>query len=259
MNNNDLVTKYNAQLQSLNDASNRYIDELLAQAQGDKDEAIKILTRDHEQALGTDDGARAQFLESVADQLEKRVGRIPYDYKVGTTRTNEDLARTTEVTNRNKDQALARLAEDEKVWKVEFNKNAQEGRATQQEQLLQRGILSGTRDNAQGLAGQEVRNFEKDMGSTLSAYERELARNKQDINQAAGDTLFEANRSATRSLEDLKTDARRAAQEQTDTFSDGKTAAERAFAKQKALLEKQKQLSQLANESRSAYLNQQYG
>lgn len=217
-------------------AADKYVEDLLAQAGGDRDFVIKQLKRDHELALGTDDAARAQFLESVADKLEERIGTIPYDYQVGTTRTQEDLARTTELTNRNKNQALARLAEDEKVWKEQFADTSKESRTTQQEQLLQRGILSGTRAGAEGLAGQEVGKLETDLTRQLEAYNRELGRSKQDITTTAQDTLTEAQTSATRKLEDLKTAARRGATTAQDTLSFGTEAAQRQYdAKRKEL------------------------
>lgn len=219
-------------------AADNYVNDLLGQAGGDRDFAIKQLKREHELALGTDDQARAQFLESVADKLEEKIGTIPYDYKVGTERTQEDLARTTELVNRNKSQALARLAEDEKVWKQEFSDVSKEARTSQQEQLLQRGILSGTRGEAQGLAGSEVGKLETDLTKQLEAYNRALGRNTQDIETQAGDTLFEAQRGATRTLEDLKTAARRGAVGQQDKLSFGTEAANREFEARRKELER---------------------
>lgn len=243
------TTQYDAQLEAFNQASDRYINDLIAQAQGDKDFAIKLLTRDHELALGTDDAARAKFLEQVSDKLEEKIGTIPYDYQVGTTRENENLARITEVTNRNKNQALARLAEDEKVWKDQFADTSKTARGSQQEQLLQRGILSGTRSDAQGLAGQEVGKLETDLSKQLEAYNREIGRSTQDINTQASDTLFTAGREATRTLENLKTDARRGATAASDTFKFGSEKAQRALDAQKKALEQQRELSKLSNQT----------
>lgn len=229
-----LLSVYNEEAQ----AADAYVNDLLGQAGGDRDFAIKQLKRDHELALGTDDQARAKFLESVADKLEQQIGTIPYDYQVGTTRTQEDLTRTTELTNRNKNQALARLAEDEKVWKDQFADTSKESRITQQESLLKRGILSGTRGSAQGLAGSEVRNLEKDLGTTLSAYERELGRSRKDIETQASDVLSEAQIGATRKLEDLKTSARRGATTAQDTLAFGSEAANRQYEAKKKELER---------------------
>ena len=65
----EIQDKYNAQLGAFNKATDRYIEDLLGQAGGDRDAVIQILTRDHEQALGSNDQQRAQFLESVSDAL----------------------------------------------------------------------------------------------------------------------------------------------------------------------------------------------
>lgn len=229
-----LLSIYNEQAAE----ADRYIDNLLGQAGGDRDFAIKQLKRDHDLALGTDDQARAEFLESVADKLEERIGTIPYDYQVGTTRTKEDLARTEEVTARNKERALSRLAEDEQVWKAEQERQVQEGRVSQQESLLKRGILQGTREQAQGLAGSEVGKFEGDVQRTLEAYNRALGRQKEDIGTAVEDTLFEARRGTERKLADLKTAARRGAIEQQDRLSFGTEAANRAFEARRKELER---------------------
>lgn len=246
------TTQYQTQLSAYNQATDRYINDLLDQAGGDRDAAIAILTREHEQALGTDNTARAKFLETVSDALEKRIGTIPYDYQVGTTRANEDLTRTTDITERNRKQALSRLSEDEKVWKDQFADTSKNERVNQQEALLKRGVLQGTRNDAQGIAGEEVRNLEKDLGTTLSAYERALSRNKQDINTNAQDTIDEATINNTRTLEDLKTEARRAAQGAEDTRSDSFTAAQRAYEKAKKELERQRELGKLDNQSYAA-------
>lgn len=244
-----LLGVYNEQA----DAADNYVNDLLNQAGGDKDFVIKQLKREHELALGTDDQARATFLESVADKLEEKIGTIPYDYQVGTTRTKEDLATTTTLTERNKSQALARLAEDEKVWKDQFQDTSKTSRVSQQEQLLQRGILSGTRGEAQGLAGQEVGKLETDLSNTLSAYERELGRNKQDITTSASDTLAEAQTSATRKLEDLKTAARRGATTAQDTLSFGSEAAQRQYDAKKKELERLRAAEKTAAQA-SAFL-----
>lgn len=231
-------------------AADAYINDLMGQAQGDYDFVIKQLKRDHEVALGTDDAARAQFMETVADKLEEQIGRIPYDYEVGTTRIGEDLSRVTDVTNRNKELALSRLAEDEQVWREQFGQESQDTRQSQSEELSQRGLLQGTRAGAEGLAGREVARTEGDLGTTLQSFERALGRTTGDINTQAADTLFEANRNATRSQQDLTTSARRGAIDQTDVFTFGQEGAQRQLdAKKKDLERLREQEKRIAQQS----------
>lgn len=247
----DTTQQYLAQLSAFDTATNNYIDQLLGQAQGDRDLAIKMLTRDHDLAIGSNDQQTAQFLERVSDSLEQRIGRIPYDYEIATKRTQEDLARTTEVTQRNKDLALQRLAQDEQTWRQEFGKTAGEARQTQSEELLKRGLLSGTRAGAEGLAGREVGKLEGELGSTLSAYERALGRSKEDVTREAGDVMFGAEREAGRTLEDLKTQARRGVIGAQDAFTFGKEAQERQLEARKRELERQKLAEQAMNLTRA--------
>ena len=219
-------------------ATDAYINDLLNTAQGDYDFAIKQLKREHDLALGTDDQARAEFMEKVADQLEERIGRIPYDYEVGSTRISENLARTQEITNRNRDLALSRLAEDEQVWRQEFGKTSEDTRQAERETLSQRGLLAGTRENAQGLAGREVARTEGDLSTTLQGFERALGRERTDIGTQAEDTLFEAQREATRGMEDLTTEARRLAQDVGDKYTFGTEAQKRMLEEEKKRLDR---------------------
>lgn len=236
-------------------AADQYIGQLLGQAQGDKDFAIKQLAREHDLALGTDNVARAQFLEKVASQLESRIGTIPYDYEVGTARTAEDLARTTDVANTQQKTALDRLSEDERIWKQEKAVSDKEATTNQQEGLLKRGILSGTREGAQGLAGSEVSKMDTDLQSKLDAYNRALGRTTSDIKTETANTLFTANREAGRTQEDLTTKARRGATAAEDTFQFGSEAAQRKLDAQKAELERLKVKEQnYAKMSGAAYL-----
>lgn len=246
---NSIVNQYNSQLSAYNEASDRYINDLLSSVGEDRDEAIRILTREHEQALGTDDRARAEFLESVSDDLERRIGTIPYDYQIGVTRTNEDTTRATSIIGRNRDSALRRLAEDEQVWKQEFGQASDKSRINQQESLNSRGLIQGTRDNVQGVGGIEVRDLERDLGNTLSAYDRALGRTREDVNTQAEDALFDVNRTSTRTLQDLRTGARRGAQGATDTYTDNTRAAELAYQRRQRELERQRELSRLQNQS----------
>lgn len=249
--NSAILNQYNAQLGAFNQASDNYINSLLDIAGQDRDTAIKILTREHEQALGNNDSQRAQFLESVSDELEKRIGTIPYDYQIGTQRTNEDIARSTELVNRNKESALKRLAEDEMTWKNDYAKSADVARTNQQEDLLRRGLLQGKRSDIQGVGSYDVNNLETDLSNTLAAYNRALGRSREDVNQQAEDSLFDINRTGQRTLSDLKTQARRAAGSATDSYSDNTAAANTAYERAQKELERQRELEKLANQTRA--------
>lgn len=222
--------------------NNSYIDSLISSAQGDYDFIIEQLMNAHEKALGSDDSQLAEFLESVADELEKKIGRIPYDYQVGVTRVNEDKATATERALYGKDTALKRLAEDEQVWKRDFGQFSDDSKVNQQEELLRRGIIQGTRADARGLAGENVQRLDTDLGNQLSAYERALGRERTDIVRSADDALFDINRGSMRSLQDLKTGARRGAIDQVDETNLGKTKAQRELDAKKKILENQRKM-----------------
>lgn len=236
----NLTAQYQSNVADFDTMTNDYINQLLGYARGDRDLAVRMLTRDHNLALGSNDQQTAQFLESVSDKLEERIGRIPYDYEIATTRTREDLARTQELTNRNRDLALSRLAEDEQTWRQEFGKTSDDTRQAERESLSQRGLLSGTREGAEGLAGREVARTEQDLSTTLQGFERALGRERKDIGTQAEDTLFQAQREADRELQDLKTQARRDTISAQDTLAFGKEQQDRLLKQREQDLERAK-------------------
>lgn len=217
----------------LNEQTDKYINDLLASVNGDKDFAIKQLTQQHDQAVGSDDTATAQFLESVASALETKVGRIPYDYQVAVERTTGSQK-----------TALQRLMEDEQVWMKEKAITDKEARVGQQESLAQRGILSGTRDEAMGLAGEEVKTMEQKLQDQLDTYKRAKGRSTEDINL-----------NTTQTLQDLQTGARRGVQDIQTQTKFGKEAATRAADAKAKELERQRALQKLQNPSASVMLN----
>jgi hypothetical protein len=218
---------------SLNAATDRYINDLLASVNGDRDFAIKKLTQEHDLAISNNDPQTAKFLETVASDLEPKIGRIPYDYKVAVERT-EDKTKT----------ILDRLMEDEKVWMKENDQSNKEARVSQQESLAQRGILSGTRDEAKGLAGSEVKTLEQKMQEKLDTYARAKGRNVADVNTDKRITL-----------EDLATGARRGVQDVQMATSLGKESANRIADAKAKELERQRELDKKANK---AYTPQVY-
>lgn len=225
----DLGANYNF----LNQQTDNYINSLLEAAKGDKDFAIKQLAQAHDTAVGNNDPQTAQFLESVASALETKVGRIPYDYQVAVGRENTQTK-----------TALDRLNEDEKVWMKTTEQANKEGRVSQQENLLQRGILSGTREGATGLAGSEVKTMEQKLQDQLDAYQRAKGRTTEDINTASKTTL-----------EDLATGARRGVQDIQTQTTTGTEAAKRIEDAAKKKLEAQRALQKQQNAASAVTLN----
>jgi hypothetical protein len=233
---------YDSYLSNENQNIDKYIDDLIASANGDYDFIIEQLMSQHNLALGSDAAAEAAFLEEVADGLEAKIGRIPYDYKVGVTRINEDFDTDSSRVIRGKDEALKRLAEDEQTWKRDFEVTSTDMKTDQQEELAQRGILQGTREDAQGLAGVNTKRLDTDLMNDIAAFDRALGRDRLDVNQGAEDDLFDLTRSKTRGLEDLKTGARRGTIDQQLTTKFGKKRAELEREKQRKQLERERAL-----------------
>lgn len=125
---------------------NQYASELQGEAQRDYDFIVKYLKKQFETALGTDDTARQEFLVKVADKLEQRIGRIPYDYDLYTGRAKEDIANYLRRSEVQKQDANAR--EDEFL--------AQQGFAvrTERKQLAEAS-------NARGMLGSGIQKGEQ--------------------------------------------------------------------------------------------------
>lgn len=240
------LAAYDQAYASISGEVNKYVDELVKQAQGDYDFAAKWIENNYKLALGTDDASKAAFLKKVANGLEEKVGRIAFDYDTGSYRVNQDADLTQTRTIRNRDLALSRLAEDEKVYRKGFEEDASQAREEQGASLNERGILSSTRDQATGLAGKEVGKLEGTINDTLSAYERQLSRDKTDITTSASDTLFDTNISRNRNLDDLTTTARRGAVDEQNQRDYGIQTAQRQLEQKKlaAEAERRKNLNQ---------------
>ena len=226
---------------TMNQAIDEYINSLISEAKGDKEFIIKKLTAEHQLALGNNDSQTAQFLETVSDALEKKVGRIPYDYEKYTARELEDYAKSKSRLESSSDLALKRLAEDEAYLKQGVDANALIDRRNQESTLNQRGIIQGTREQAQGLAGQEVKTLETDIDRRYQALAKSIGREKENIGISKTQGLEDLALSKNRSLEDLKTEARRSAENQQLSTSFGTESANRSFEARKKALEAQRQ------------------
>lgn len=235
--------------QPIADEVNKYVDEIIAQAQGNYDFAAKLIESEYTRAAGTDNVAQKQFLQSVANELEAKIGRVAYDYQTNTyrtqadlerelgrtaadlattsqrvtqdlgtttdrynqdfntttTRTNEDLNTTVARTQASRDQALARLAEDEKTLTDSINKNAVQQRDTLQNSLNRRGVIQGTLENAGGIAGNERDLLNSNIQDQLDALKRSSERSRQDTNTSADQTIADAQLASSRALENATT------------------------------------------------------
>lgn len=225
---------------------NKYADELIAKANGDYDYAAKWLESNYKVALGTDDVERAKFIKEVANDIEKKVGRVAFDYSTGKYRLEQDLNTGIERTNQNRDIALSRLAADEKAYKATFARQLDQTRTAENASLNERGLMSGTRENTTGLGTTAINNTERTAADTLAAYQRTLDNSKQDINLTANRSLEDLSRANTRGVEDLTTNARRTGVDSQNTFDQGIEQAARAReqARLEAEAERTRQLDQ---------------
>jgi len=167
----------------------QYVNDLLDFAKDDYDFAAKWIESQYTDAMGTDDQARKEFLKSVANELENKIGTIAFDYETNKYRLNEDTTK-----------ALNRLGEDEKVAKGELTTKTQLEREQQNSSLNQRGIIQGTREEATGLASRDIGLLESDIQNRFEALDRIMGRDREDIKLAS-----------TRGLEDITTGTRRSA------------------------------------------------
>lgn len=240
-------------LQDFIDNENRYINDLISEAQGDRDFIVKKLQAEYDLALGTDDTARQQFLEQVANDLEKRVGRLQFDYNTGTERTLQDFAQTSQRLKENRDVALARLAEDEQVARKQLDTNSAQARQNQEATLNQRGILSAPRDQVGGLAGKNVSDLEQQINDQYGALQRSTGRSATDTLLNYNRGLQDATTSKERNLMDLTTQARRGAENTQMSYDFGVEGANRQLQQAIDALKRQQQSNLLSINGGLAY------
>ena len=207
------------QRQAYIDQANKWADDLIAQAKGDMDFAVRELDAQHQSALGNNDADRAKFFEQVADALEEKIGTIPYDFERGITRLGE-----------NKQRALERLSRDETELRRQFGVESEQARRQQGETLSQRGLLTGTREKTVGLGARDVRELESEVAARLGTLERGFTEGREDIG-----------RTFTRGTEDVTKEARRAGLQTQRTFEFGKEEQQRAFEAARKRLERERE------------------
>lgn len=236
----DFQAAYQSNFDNIASGVNKAIDELIEIAQGDYDFAAKWIENEYKLARGEDDKARAEFLKTVANELEKKVGRIQFDYETGTYRLNQDADIATQRTIQGRDIALARLDEDDRVYRRQFAEQIERERDEQNASLNQRGLVTAAREQQTGLGGKEIRALETNISDRLSAYERELGRTKHDISLKASQGLEDIGLTHERGLQDLTTTARRSALDADFNRNYSLEEAQRALERQKAQLEMQR-------------------
>lgn len=230
--------------------------ELMEIAKGDYDLVAKWIEKAYTNATGTDDVARQEFIKKVSSDLENKIGTFAYDYETGTYRSNEDLGITKENLNYNKNTALERLAQDDATYKKQYEKQALQERATQGETLNQRGLLTGTREQTQGVGSIDVNNLEGDIQDRFDALSRATERENENINRSYTTGMAEAELTNKRNVEDLTTVARRGISGATDTRNSG---LEQAMARRKAEELRIKQERKRADDQAKLLAQQQAG
>jgi hypothetical protein len=209
---------------------NKYIDELKGEAQGDYDFVVKFLKRQYQMALGTDDKARAEFFTKVANQLEERVGRIPYDYELKTGREKEDMA--TYLKQKDMEDTRQRTQESE------FNKQQDLAIKEEQKAVVEganaRGMLGSGIQQRQQTEVQEKRNTNIiDPQKSLFSYQQAIRDEKARVAQVQSD----------RNLADITTEARRGGQDEQYKYDYGSESAQRTLEKRLAALERERNSS----------------
>lgn len=213
----DYLSLFNNYLNPINAQVDDYANGLIDQANGDYGFAAKWIEDEYKKALGTDDQERAQFLKNVADSLEGKVGRIEYDYNTGTYRANRDANKTITRTQADKSLALQRLDEDQKVQTDQLKREVAQGRQDLGGNLNSRGLLTTDLNSATGLAGKEVNNFDVNANDRFSALQRAFQRQSFDTTQTADRTVQDTQDQLGDTLQNLKTTARRGAEDATAT------------------------------------------
>lgn len=165
-------------------------------------------------SLGTDDAARTKFFEDVADKLEERIGRIPYDYETLTAREKDAMNRKLQYAE----------MQDRQQYAQEYEFAAQQKFAKEQEQ--QTNVETSSK---RGLLGSGIQQKE----SSRLALARKLTQEDPFYRQAANEreernflTAQEQTLSDQR-LQDIKIQARRGALNIQYGYDKGSEAAQR--------------------------------
>lgn len=227
-----------------------YVDDLIAQAQGQRDLILKKLDAEHKLALGSDDRATAQFLETVADKLEERLGRIPYDYQRYTARELEDYAMGSEKIQSTKNLALEKLTNDQRLAENELKLSQGNDNQSLVERLNERGLL-GTGKPQGMLQGQSLTGLDGIAGQTAglqnTAYQQkyDALHSSNDITRRgitldASQQQNELDFGHKNRISDITVDTRRDVQDQQQATTLGKEGAELEYEQRRREYERQR-------------------
>lgn len=234
---------YTDSVNNLTNEVNSYIDSLTNLAQGDYDFIAKWIESNYQEAVGKDDKDTARFLKTVASEMENKVGRLRYDYNTQKYQLEEDKGTATTRLNQDVSTALSRLKEDQSILTEQYKRDAAKARSQQGSSLNERGILASTREDAQGLAGKEVGDLEREIQDRFSALERAYGRDTADYNQSLNRGLFDINQGFSRGMESLNTGVRRGIIDQQQSRDYNTEQAKLDFEKRKKQLEAERSSS----------------
>lgn len=206
------------------DEISQYVDELRDEAQGDYDFIVKFLKRQFENALGTDDQARARFIAQVANKTEERIGRIPFDYEQKTGREKEDIANFLRRQEIEREDLRAREAEFEQQQEFETELETEQ----RKEEFGARGLLGSGLQKKRAQRQARARELQTD--PIRRAFELERTRR--------GEETREAQLQSGRRLTDITTAARRGAEDVQFGFEKGKEGAGRDLSQRLAAIER---------------------
>lgn len=210
----DLTKKIQAEDPQLLADINKYIDDLKNEAQGDFNFITKFLKKQFETALGNDDDARAEFFAKVANQAEKRMGRIPYDYEKLTGREKEDIDNFL----KKKDMEDTEQRKEE----VEFEKQQELAAEEEEKAITESANVRGMLDS--GIEKrQKAEAVEKRKTNITDPQERVFA-----FRQALRDEQRRLGKlESGRNIEDITTRTRRTAEDTQTDFEKGTEGAQR--------------------------------
>lgn len=207
------------------DAIHEFIDEMKGEFKDNYELLVSFLKDQFETALGNEDTDGAKFLASVANEYEKRVGRIPYDYELLTDREKEDF----------RNFQLQKDAEDDRQRQQEKEFMAQQKLASEKEQ---RDVRYGANERGMLNSGIEKRQAEE----TKTARETNII-NPQLSTFAYQQAMREEERRLgalvkDRHLADLTTNARRLAEDALTTRDQGLAQADLTLAQKLAEIDR---------------------
>jgi hypothetical protein len=255
-------------LTAVNKNNDAYINQLLAQAGGQRDLALKQLDAQHQLALGNNDDNTAKFLESVANQLESSEGQIPYDYNLGVSRENQSYGMAGQGITNSRTQALNQLAEDERSGNANIGLQQGQGNQSTAEDLNSRGLLTGSTPtgltggaptnqalggiNGVGSYGALANN--QGFANQRTALQNSIGLQTTAENQNTGLQQQQLDFGHQNALQDLQTTARRGVQDAQNTFNFGTQQANLNYQQQQDQLNRQRLALQLAAPGTAATL-----